>query len=744
MIVLIIHSCFLITIPGYGQAENTILPTVIQRAPGPVIFDGYINEPSWGIADSFPMIGFSPVYGNPVLEQSDIRMTYDESYVYIGAMLYDRNPSEIRPVSRKRDEMGGSSDWLAIILDTYNDNENAVAFMTTPEGLRTDVAVFNDASGGYDEEPFNTSWNTFWDVLAHITETGWSAEIRIPVSSLRFQESDGEVTMGLIIWRWIPHLNELQVFPAIPPEYGPYSFWKPSQAHQIVFQRLQGENPLYVTPYISGGYEQLNELNDEETEYIYSAKPKLEAGIDLKYGLTSNLTLDLTVNTDFAQVEADDQVINMTRFSYYFPEKRQFFLERSSIFEFNLGGPNDMMFYSRRVGLNEEEIVRLYGGARIIGRQGPWDVGFLDMQTAPSSDTIPSENFGVLRLKRRTFNSNSYLGGVVTSRLGMNGAYNVGYGIDGLIRVTGDEYLKVIAAQTMASDMHSGALSLHPSRIDLSWERRKDVGLFYEVFTGYSGKEFDPGIGFQIREDFTVLGTILGKGWLMNEKSSLFKQSLSLRTTSYLRNSFNNLESVKAGPYHQLEFRSMLTIGWGIWFNYENLFEPFELSDDISVPVGDYKFPSVTGFVMTPVGNPLNIFFLTESGGYFDGKSISVSATPAWSISSNLQLSGYYQYNLASFPERNQEYVAHIARIKLLYMFSTRLSLSAFLQYNSAEDVIISNFRFRYNPREGNDFYIVYNEGDNSNLEKGMPVMPEIPRINFRTILFKYTYTFIL
>lgn len=745
--VIIFFSVWLfITGRGYAQDKNqtAATATVIREAVDPVSFDGYMTEKAWDNAGSFPMIVHTPVFGNPPSEKSDIRITYDDSYVYVGAMLYDRNPSEIKIRSKKRDEMGGGSDWLAVILDTYDDKENAVAFMITPEGLRTDLSVSNDAVGDYEDEPLNSSWNTFWDVLAHVSDEGWTAEVRIPISSLRFQEKDEGVNMGLIIWRWIPHLNEIQIFPAIPPEYGPYSFWKPSLAHPLIFSNLKGMKPLYLTPYVSGGFEQRNELNEEGTDYSYSDKPKLEAGIDLKYGLTSNMILDVTVNTDFAQVEADDEIVNMTRFSYYFPEKRQFFLERSSIFEFNLGGPNNMMFYSRRIGLNEEEIIRLYGGARLIGRQGPWDIGFLDMQTAPSSDSLPSENFGVLRLKRKTFNKNSYLGSIITSRLGMNGNYNIGYGLDGVIRVKGDDYLTVIAAQTQENDVRNSTISLHPSRFDLSWERRKNVGLFYEVFTGYSGKDFNPGMGFETRDDFSLLGTRLGHGWLMGEKSRLVRQSLSLQSIDFLRNSFNRLESVQSGALYEAEFKSYFMVGGGLWFNYENLFEPFELSDDVKVPVGDYRFASFTGFAVTPVANPLTVMIIADGGGYYDGMGMSLAVRPTWNVSSSLEISGFYQYNIASFPDRDLKYVAHIARLKALYMFSTKLSASAFVQYNSAEDVVISNFRFRYNPREGNDFYVVYNEGDNTFSEDVMRPVPEVPRMNFRTILFKYTYTFIL
>ncbi len=717
----------------------------IPRTGQAIVFDGYMSEAAWDISEPFPMIMHDPIFGNPPTEESDIRLIYDDEYIYVAAMLYDRDPSKVQLTSKKRDEFGGGSDWFAVILDTYNDNENAVAFLTTPSGLRTDATVFNDAVGGEQNMPVNSSWNTFWDVITHVTGEGWSLEMRIPISSLRFQEEEGRVTMGLIMWRWIPHANEIQIFPSIPPEFGQFSFWKPSKAQDVIFEDIQGKNPFYIIPYSSGGFEQRNDLSDDESEYIYSDKPKFEPGLDLKYGLTSNMTLDLTVNTDFAQVEADDEIVNMTRFDYFFPEKRQFFLERSSIFEFNTGGPNNMLFYSRRIGLDEDEgeIVRIWGGARLLGRKGPWDIGFLNMQTAKST-ALPSENFGVLRLKRRTFNSYSYLGGIVTSRLGVGGTYNIAYGLDALVRITGDEYLKIVGVQTMETGNNSGAASLDPSRFHLGWERRKDVGLFYDLFTDYAGRDYNPGIGFESREDYFAIGAIPGMGWLPGEESRIKKHSLSIRSFNFIKNSKNKLESIMTGPNYELITKNNFSFTLWAYYNYENVFETFELSDDVSVPVGEYQFPAIQGSFMTPLSYPLMVAFMTQSGGYYDGNLVSTTINPIWSVSSSLELSGFYQYNRADFAERDQLYIAHIARLKAQYMYSTKLSVSAFIQFNSAENGMISNFRFRYNPREGNDFYIVYNEGTNTRLDRDFPELPMMPRMDYRTILLKYTYTFIL
>jgi len=409
---------------------------------GPVQLDGLIDEPAWDAIEPLPMVQMVPNFGEPPTEKTEILIGYDDNYLYMGCRLYDSHPELIQSTSKKRDFMGPNTDWIGFILDTFNDNENGVNFSTNPSGLRLDLTIFNDAQQTGDMimgEPINISWNTFWDVKTVQNDEGWFAEFRIPFSSLRFQEIDGKVVMGLIVWRWIPHKDEQTIFPAIPNDYGQWSAWKPSKAQEVVIQGIRSRKPFYVTPYFLGGYGLSNELNEAETAYERTEEPEFELGLDVKYGLTSNLTLDVTLNTDFAQVEADDEQVNLTRFSLFFPEKRLFFQERSSNFEFNIGGPQQV-FYSRRIGIHNGKPVRIWGGARIVGRVGPWDVGLLNMQTARTKEVV-SENFGVLRIRRQVINPNTYVGGIATSRIGVDGQYNVTYGLVGIFRLYGDDYL---------------------------------------------------------------------------------------------------------------------------------------------------------------------------------------------------------------------------------------------------------------------------------------------------------------
>ena len=322
-----------------GQPDSSLSrkqALIINKLSQPVNFDGIPDEYAWKTIEPIKLTMHSPVFGKEPTEDTDIRMAYDDKYLYAGAWLYYKDASMIQSASFKRDFMGMGGDWFGFVLDTYNDKENAVVFFTTPDGLRFDGGIQRDAVvNGPDQMPMNLSWNTFWDVLTKQDSKGWTTEIRIPLSSLRFQEINGEVRMGMIIQRWIPAKNETDVYPAIPPNWGETSAMKPSQAQEIVLRGVKPSKPLYIAPYALVGYESKFDLNNNETAYDKSGKPIYEAGLDVKYGITSNLVLDLTANTDFAQVEADDQQVNLTRFSLYFPEKRLFFLERASVFDFS-------------------------------------------------------------------------------------------------------------------------------------------------------------------------------------------------------------------------------------------------------------------------------------------------------------------------------------------------------------------------------------------------------------------------
>ncbi|HCI55041.1 MAG TPA: hypothetical protein DFI01_03845, partial [Bacteroidales bacterium] len=519
----------------------------IKRINEPIHFDGKPDEVTWKALDLFELTMHKPNYMSQPSEKSDIRIGYDNKFLWVGASLFMNDPSKIFTVTKKRDEMLFDYDAFGIILDTYDDNENGLAFFTAPTGLRTDYTISNDAVGGPFMSSLNTSWDTFWDVKTTRDNNGWYVEMRIPFSSLKFKPINDVVRMGLIIVRNISAYNETDTYPAIDPKYGFMAIQKPSLAQTIEIYGARPEKPLYLSPYLLGGLEVNNRLNEEESDYIKDKENLFDAGLDVKYNINSNLTLDLTVNTDFAQVEADDQQVNLTRYSLFFPEKRKFFQERSSLFDFNLGGFSDNLFYSRRIGIANGNQTRIYGGARLTGRIGNWDVGFLDMQTEEYEE-VPGQNFGVLRMRRQVINQNSYVGGILTSRIGMNGDRNIAYGVDGIFRLFGDDYLNIKWSQTYDNELENKLNSLSPSFILLNWERRTEEGFAYRLNYSYSGLKFNPGIGFVRRRGVQGVDGELLYGWIPGEESKLFNYNVNIRGERYVRLQDGDLESMRISP----------------------------------------------------------------------------------------------------------------------------------------------------------------------------------------------------
>jgi len=717
----------------------------ISRLPAQVEFDGLPFEAAWGGLAFFPLKMNRPNFGNEPSETTEVMIGYDNEYLWIGARLYMRDAKKIFASSKKRDEVLFGFDSFGMLLDSYNDNENGLAFFTTPTGLRTDYAVSNDAAGGGGEGPpgfgdLNFSWNTFWDVKTTRDDKGWYVEMRIPFSSLRFKPVNDLATMGMIISRTISANSETDTWPTIDPKYGFMATNKPSQANTIEFEGVRPLRPVYVSPYVIGGFSRDWELNDTETSYVRNDNPDYNAGLDVKYNINSNLTLDLTANTDFAQVEADDQQVNLTRYDLFFPEKRMFFQERSSIFSFNLGGMSDL-FYSRNIGIAEGSPIRIYGGARLVGRLGKWDMGLMDMQTEEYGET-PGENFGVMRMRRQVINPNSYVGGIFTSRLGMNGEQNFAYGLDGIFRLFGDDYLNVKAAQSYDKEMDNKLASIDPSFFMVNLERRSEEGFAYNLNYSYSGQKFNPGVGFVQREGIQGFQGGVLYGWMPGEESKWFNYTVKVMGERYTRLEDGKLESLRIGP--QFEINTKKEIGGEITVEYqkEGVLEDFPLSDSIWIKAGNYSFFSVNGDIRTPESKIVSAFIMLNGGEFYDGRRYGVMFGPMLNISSSLQLSAHYEFNAIRFPDRetNNTLNIHSINVKALYMLNTKISASVLVQYVNTEDDLIANFRLRYNPREGNDFYLVYNEYRGINNDRNE--IPAPPSFYNRTIMLKYTHTF--
>ena len=720
--------------PSNAAAQDAGQPTLqipiqIQRLTGPIIFDGEITEPAWDEVSPFPLIQYEPIYQGELTQRTQIRVAYDDDYLYYSCRCYETDPSLIQITSLKRDNFNSGFDQVILLLDTFSDNENSLLFTISAAGVRTDATITQDGA------TYSASWNTFWDARTSITNEGWFAEVRIPLTSLKFNTEDGKTTMGLAILRYIARTRETHLFPDIPPNWGQYSWLKSSKAQKVEFADLSSRNPLYITPYAIGGLGQRFELDDTESRYERVDDPTMDAGLDLKYGLTNNLTLDVTVNTDFAQVEADDQQVNLTRFSLFFPEKRLFFLERASNFEFNFG-ESDRLFYSRRIGINDGRQVPLIGGVRVVGHVGAWDLGALNMQSARSGDLL-SENFGVLRLRRQVVNPSSYVGAMLTTRFNEDGTYNVAYGTDGILKIGEDDYVTVLWAQSFRDESTS---SLESARFRARWYRNRNEGFVYDISASRSGRNYEPGIGFQQRKDFSNLNSEVAYGWVPSTNSSLRQHELSVESEWYVHNDDGATDTRQLEGKWEGLWRNGVEAEVSVSREFENLIDPFSLSEEITIPIGKYTNVISELSYTQPSQQLLRAEVETTIGSFFDGFQTSISVKPTWNASRFLELSGTYRFDRIYFSDDDNPFSSHLARFRVQLTLNAMLSITSFIQASSEADLAIANFRLRFNPREGNDFYLVYNE--DFNIDR-LASEPRLPFSNGRTILLKYTYTFL-
>jgi hypothetical protein len=494
----------------------------------------------------------------------------------------------------------------------------------------------------------------------------------------------------------------------------------------------EGGRPLHLVPYLLAGGERTLQLDDDAAAYQPVDSRTTEAGLDLRYRLTSNLTVDLTANPDFAQVEADEQEVNLTRFSLFFPERRRFFQERSSAFDFSLGG-SDRLFHSRRIGLVDGAPVRIRGGGRIVGRVGEWDVAALNMQTAASS-LAPGENFGVVRLRRGVVNPESYAGGMLTTRIGEGGARNVVYGLDANLRIVDQDYLTLNWAQTMGAEA-PGVLEGAFARA--RWERRGTEGFGYAFDLSRAGEAFDPGVGFLLRSDYTRFGERLYYGWRPGEGSRIFRHTVALLGTAYRRNADASIETADAGAEWATLTRTGHTLTLGATASHEDLPAAFQLAPEIEIPEGSYRFVGARTSYGMPNTWPVRVTANIGGGTFFDGRRLSLALAPAWRQSRHLELGGRYTFDRVDFPARDARLDAHVARVRAEVMASTSLSALTFVQYNSAAAGVTANLRVRYNPREGRDLYIVYNHGLHTDRHR---LQPFLPRTDRATLLVKYSH----
>ncbi len=727
--VFILVFIILLQVPIQGQ-HVTPEALVITRISEPIVFDGQIDDPVWNSIEPLPVVSYEPTAGLPPSEDTEIRIAYDDNYIYASIRAFDSDPSGIRINSLYRGRLSGD-DLFHILLDTYNDNESAIVFTVTPAGVKWDANISSDG------EQVNSDFETYWDVETHVDDRGWFAEVRIPFSSIGFQEEGGSVEMGLLVQRMISRKNERVIFPEVPGNIS-RAYFRSSLAQKIKFEGIESSRPMHITPYLTGGLGQENLLNEAHSGYSSNNSQELDIGFDVKYGISNNLNLDLTFNTDFAQAEADDQQVNLSRFNLFFPEKRQFFQERSGVFDFNTGG-SGRLFHSRRIGLTSEgEQVRILGGGRLTGRMGSWDIGLLNMQTDRLGEN-PAENFSVARLRRGIVNPYSYAGAMATSRIDVeDGTYNVGYGFDGSIRLADDDYLTWVWAQSFEEETRNLS-ALATSRLRLHYERRLREGLAWQTTVSRSGEAYNPGVGFISRLDYLRAGHSFIYGWMPGEGSAISWHSLRMSGALWWRTTTGEIEAIDYGPRWSATTRRGDQLNASVTWYYEDNPIDFSLLGRTTIPVGEYEYiRGVVGYEMAS-GRQFRTQIELDFGTFYDGWRYTMDVSPTWNISKHLEVAGSWFYNIINVPFEEDWFSVHVGQLRVRTALNTNLSTNAFVQMNSAANIVSANIRFRYNFEDGHDFWIVLDEGMNTNRHRMDPVLP---RTDARTILLKYSYTF--
>jgi hypothetical protein len=717
-------------LPAAPLAAQSGTPIELPRLTHPIKLDGVLSAAEWSDVPALPLTLYAPTFRGTPKQRTEIRVAYDDEYFYAAGWFYDDDRSGVRVNSLYRDRWNGD-DAFAIYVDAFNDNQNAKWFGTTPGGIRFDILLSDDGSTS------NGSWDTFWETRTTVTDSGWFAEVRIPFSSLGFRaDAEGKVVMGLTVTRLVSRSEERVTFPAIDPKF---EFRRPSVAQDVVLRNVHSKTPLYVTPYALSGTSRNMVQDAGATHFHPLGNTTREVGADLRYPMSSNLTLDLTYNTDFAQVEADEQQVNLDRFPLFFPERRRFFQENSGVFDYTFGG-GSRLFHSRRIGLTPDFTpLPVLGGARLGGRIGAWDVGFLEMQTKHAG-LFPSENFGVLRLRRPVLNDNSTAGFMATSYTG-GGRRNLALGTDASLRVRPDEYLTMKLAGTM-DDADSGSVSvLDRSIVDFRYERRVGRGLQYNLSATRAGPDFRPELGFMPRTDFSSLN-LVGNYYIFTDKHRTLRRVYpGALAFSTFRNSDHVLESGQYALWVQWDTKA----GGGGWLEpkwfRESVARQFTIGNGVTIPAGTYDFADLQFAYLMPAGALARVNLDLRAGSYFDGRRAQAIVGPTWNVSPHLELGGDYQLTALRFASRDQSANIQLARLRVRAAYDVRMSGNAFVQYNSTSHSLDANVRLRYAFAEGTDLWLVYNEGLDTRQVRD-PLGEQSPLSLSRSFIVKYSHTF--
>ncbi len=705
------------------------------RLEGPFELDGRLDD---AIYDRVPGVGGFiqglPLEGEPATEPTEVWVFYDDDTLYVAGRCWDSQPDRIVATEMRRDHFGiHNNENLAVILDTFYDRRNAFFFYLNPLGGFFDGLIV-------DELNINRDWTAVWDSRAARFENGWTMEMAIPFKTLRYARGGPQV-WGINFRRIVRWKNEMSYLTAVPAALGPRAITKVSSAGTLVgVEAPASSRTVEVKPYLIGDSAGVRaDAGGLERDY------GSDFGVDAKVGITSGLTADLTWNTDFAQVEADAQQINLTRFSLFFPEKREFFLEGQGIFSFgtasrappsgstrSFGPPSStpVLFFSRQIGIAGGQAVPILGGGRVTGKLGDFGVGALAIRTgAGDAAGAPATDFSVLRLKRDVLNRSTVgFMGTYRSHTASGLGRNFAYGMDGQFAFFEHLTIQSYAAWTR-NELEDATGMSYLGQLDYNGDR---YGLKAERLM--VGDGFDPGIGFLRRRDFRrnyaearfsprphSISWLRRIGWTgsidytTDNESVLETRIFSLRTRVELENG------------DQLNVNAAR--------NHEVLSEEFLLDADEGIGVGEgaYDFGDIRVSYQAGPHRPVSGNFAFQQGGFFSGTRREAAWRGRVEVSTRFSLEPSISLNWIDLPAG--DYDTSLIASRINYTLSPRSFLAAFLQYNTAANSLSTNVRFRWEYEPGSDLYVVYNSLRDT-------LAPGYPELNTQSFIVKFTRLF--
>ena len=695
------------TVAQSGQKYAVTMDRPVARAvfleEDPVIDGNILEDAVWSqIAPFGEFWQTQPHAGRQASEKTEIRIGYNEHTFYVAVICYDSDPGRLVVSDARRDASLDNTDAFLFILDTYNDGQNGFVFGTNPLGIEYDAQVNNEGQGNLTPNPqqggqiggFNLNWDASWEVRTRVDGLGWSAEFAIPLRTLRYAPGPDQ-EWGLNFRRNIRKSNEIIYWASLPLEF---NLNRLSMAGKLTGLNLKSPGNLKVMPYALGqifrNFENGSSKSDFNTEF----------GADLKYSITPSLTLDLTYNTDFAQVEVDEQQVNLDRFNLFFPEKRPFFLENAGLF--TAGSPGEVdLFFSRRIGIGEQgDLVPIIGGVRLTGKINRTQVGFLSMFTDDVREAgILENNFTAARMNHE-FAGRSAVGAIFINRQGLNDLdddYNRVMAIDGKWGLGQKAQLSGFYAQSITPGIDGGE---HAFKVkgDYEWNQ-------WIINVGYTevGEGFNPEVGFLLREsyrkpEFLVLYHLRAGG-----KFGL----LELRPHVSYRGYWNFNGFQETGFLHvdnHWEWENGLEIHTGINFTVEGVVTPFEISEGVFVPAGTYRHREAQLVLSTNQSKSISLSYRSNLGGFFGGKRYAHTASAYLRLGDKFNSEFGINYNDIQLP--GGDFTTTIFRTRLSYSFTPRIFVQSLIQYNSVIDLWSSNIRFGWLKEANTGLFLVYNE----------------------------------